>query len=387
MPLLVPSPARTREPAAPARVRPPIASTGRAEAGEDACWRRPLSGTLDALAPHLPPALVSPGALAAVRAVARALPAALTDELYLECRLAAAAPRVDLVLHLREDGMEVAAGRNPGVDLSPALLALPAWSRLRTFCGERARARSALGDGVAAMWLEVDAHGADTDAHAPGFFLDVRWLGERGTPAEEWTALAGAWLEWLGGRLPAAALWSLRRVVRALPPGAAMLYVGLFPGRGGARVRTCAAGIEAARLPRFLADAGWSGCHAALDETARALAPLAVPGVVHLDVDAGGVAPRVGWELKLDRRAQLSGSLRERAFAARLVDAGLADAAKAEALAAWPGWTVEALPHQLWESVVVRRVNHVKVVLEEGGAREAKAYLCARHAPRRPRSA
>lgn len=382
MHLLAPSAARVRPPADPAPAR---AHGGSDTAG---CWRGPLSGTLDALAPHLPPALVPAEALGRVRAVAAGLPAALTDELYLECRLAAGDARVDLVAHLQEGGMELAAGRNPGVDLPPRLLALPAWSRLRRFCGEWGRPRSALRRGVAAMWLEVDVHGAADDAHAPGLFLDVRWLAEPATPAEEWSALAGMWLEWVGGApLPVGVLWSLRRCVRALPPGARMMYVGLFPGRGGAQVRACAAGVAPDALPGFLEGAGWSGDCAQMRELVRDLAPLARPGVVHLDVGAGGVAPRLGWELKLDRRAQLSGEIREQALLDRLVRVGLADASRAGALGEWPGWTIETLPHQLWESVLARRVNHVKVVLEPDDEPRAKAYLCARHAPRHPRSA
>jgi hypothetical protein len=110
-----------------------------------------------------------------------------------------------------------------------------------------------------------------------------------------------------------------------------------------------------------------------------------VPGYVHLDARDDGAGPRLGVEVPLQRRAQLEGSLRESAWVRSL--AGPAAAAeKVEALHAWPGWTAAVLPHQPWRSLLVRRVNHVKLVFQEGCAPQAKAYLAVRHTPRTNRT-
>ena len=46
---------------------------------------------------------------------------------------------------------------------------------------------------------------------------------------------------------------------------------------------------------------------------------------------------------------------------------------------AWPGLVKRTMPHQLWPSLFVRRVNHVKLVQDAQGALTGKVYLCAEH--------
>lgn len=342
---------------------------------------QPLAATLDALAPFVPTALVSPEALAAIVRAAGRLPAQLADELYLECRLAAGAPRVDLVLHVRDEGRGVLAGTHPGAALPPALLRRPAWRRLRRFCAEWADPGSAAHAAPGGMWLELDVEGPAPERAPPGVFLDLRPLAARGASAAECHALAAEWLDRLGGRPPPPeTLASLHRCLRALPPGGSAAYVGLFPGRGGV-VRCCVRGMAAGALPAYLAAAGWEGDRAALEMITDGPLRGAPLSIVHLDLDGGH---RLGVELALERRGQLAGGAREAAAPAEeLAELGLAAPEKAAALAEWPGWTEEVMPHQPWPSVLARRVNHLKLVLQAGRDPEAKAYLWARHTHRR----
>ncbi|HEX9937305.1 MAG TPA: hypothetical protein VGB15_09285, partial [Longimicrobium sp.] len=94
----------------------------------------PLSGTLDAVAPHVPPALVPAPAWAAVRAAAARLPAALAAAAYLECRLGEAGGAVDLILGVDAAGREILAGRTPAVPVPAPLRDDPAWGRLAALC-------------------------------------------------------------------------------------------------------------------------------------------------------------------------------------------------------------------------------------------------------------
>ena len=169
------------------------------------------------------------------------------------------------------------------------------------------------------------------------------------------------------------------RVGQVAMIAARMTYAGLFPGRGDGAVRVCAAGVGSAALRGYLRRAGWPG------EAARVMDALGgadhgpVPGYAHLDARDGGAGPRLGVEVPLQRRAQLEGALRESAWVRALEGAA---PEKVEALHTWPGWTAAVLPHQPWRSLLVRRVNHVKLVFQEGCAPQAKAYLAARHTPR-----
>ena len=103
--------------------------------------------------------------------------------------------------------------------------------------------------------------------------------------------------------------------------------------------------------------------------------------MAHLDFAGGSTLPCVGVELTLGRREQLRGTIAEAAFLDRLVGLDLCTAEKRRALDAWPGHTVGVLPHELWRSVLARRVNCVKLVHVPGEAPRVKGYLLARWSP------
>ncbi|HEX6745982.1 MAG TPA: hypothetical protein VF092_01620 [Longimicrobium sp.] len=351
--------------------------------GGDGFVRAPLSETLEVLEPHLPPALASPRAREALRAALAQIPAAVTDELYLECRLDAGAARVDAVLHVREPGREILAGVNHAIPLPAPLADRPGWTRLRRFCGEWADPRSIFHRAASSLWVELDLEGGELRLDEPGTFVDLSWLSLRGAGPAEWTAHAAAAGARLCGRPPpSGSIRAVRRCMEALPAGARMVYAGFFPGRGDGAIRVCAAGVDAGALEEYLHRAGWPGDVAPV---LRALGggtehgPGPVPGYVHLDARDGGAGARLGVEVPLHRRAQLEGGIREAAWLRALAGAA---AEKVAALEAWPGWTATVLPHQPWRSLLVRRVNHVKLVFQDGCPAQPKAYLAARHTAR-----
>jgi hypothetical protein len=139
-----------------------------------------LAGTLDEVAPYLPPELVAPAPLAAARAVAAHLPAALTHWVYLECRLRAAAPGVDLIVNVDERGRDILAGDNSAIALGAHVAGHPAWQAVRAFAREWSRAGSVLHDAVEDVWLEFDVGApvvaspdeTSTAVPVPGVFID-----------------------------------------------------------------------------------------------------------------------------------------------------------------------------------------------------------------------
>lgn len=356
----------------------------RADGGDFAAFARgPLSETLRLLEPHLPPELAGGPAVEALEAALAMVPAAVTDELYLECRLGPGEPRVDTVLHVKQPGRDILAGVNHAIPLPLPLGGQPAWARLRRFCGEWADPGSIFHSAVGSLWVELDLDGAP-ELLEPGIFVDLSWLSARGAGPAEWTAYAASAAARLAGHPPqAGVIRAVRRCVEALPPGARMSYAGFFPGRGEGAIRVCAAGVGVATLRGYLRRAGWPG---EADEVLAALGdaePGPVPGYVHLDAGEGGPGPRLGVEVPFQRRAQLEGRIREAAWLASL--AAVAPE-KAVALQRWPGWSSPVLPHQPWRSLLVRRVNHVKLLFRQGCAPQAKAYLAARHTARSNRN-
>lgn len=346
-----------------------------------------LSATLDAFAPFLPPALVPAAALERARATSGRLPAPLTDRLCLECRLRGDDPRTDLVVGVERAGAAILAGGDAALPLHPSFAEREPWVRLREFCREWLAPGSPLHRAVERLWLEFDIPAtADGDADAaplPGVFIDLATPAAGASP--EISRALGALL---GRGLPAAVGNGLERCLAALPAGAAVPYAGVLIPRGTDLVRLCVSGLDEVSLPGYLWAVGWPGSHVALRGL---LARLRAPGgqeaaptlsLLHLDVGAAGALPKIGLELAFARPDQLRGRLREEPFLALLVEEGWCAPEKRDALLAWPGAAVTRLPHELWPSLALRQVAHVKLALAGDGVAEAKAYLSLRHAPR-----
>jgi hypothetical protein len=336
--------------------------------------------------PYLPPALVAPAARARLRAVADLLPAALSSCLYLECRLGPESRGADLIVGVEGAGRDILAGRNPALSVDVPAGAHPVWEAARAFC--RAWPHDAgLRESVARIWLEFDAPdpgaagGAVSGPPVPGIFIDLD-EGAARAPARAARARLRRVLAAFGREPDAEEDAALARVLEALPAGAFAPYVGFFPGRAAPALRLCVAGAGAGALPEMLARCEWPGEARLLREALRGLSTGEgdpQPLLLHIDL-APAPLPRVGVEFVLDPAAQVRGEVRETAFLDRLVALGLCDAARRRALADWPGCTRERLDHELWPSLVLRRVNHLKVLFDGGAASAAKAYLVVLHA-------
>jgi hypothetical protein len=348
---------------------------------------RSFSAVLDVLARHVPPTLLAPGlAQALSRSVAR-LPAELSDWEYLECWLGADAPRMDVILGVSDTGRRILADREPAIPLTLA-------NESRTWAGLRALARAwdsaPFADAIQRIWLELDLGGCEGDPIvAPGVFLD--FSEESCHPPERLLDVLGQSIAILtGAPLEGATHRVLRHALEHLPAGAFAPFFGLFPGRPGAGLRVCIAGLRPIELPPYLADIGWPGepdeLRALLEEIAALPGGAPEPLLLHLDF-APALRPRIGLELVFQREPQVRGGFREASFLAWLERLGLLTPDSAVALQAWPGVSVEHFPHELWPSLLHRLLNHVKLLIEPGLPPRAKAYLACHHVPRPRRPA
>ncbi|HEX5725392.1 MAG TPA: hypothetical protein VFX98_07985 [Longimicrobiaceae bacterium] len=350
-----------------------------------------VAHTMDEVERLVPPSLVGPAAWARARTAAERLPAALAGAFYLECRLAATEAPVDWIVRVDEPGREVLAGRNPRVALPPALRADGPWARLARFAAAWADDPD-LRRTVQLLWLELDLD-AEGDLPHPSVFAALDPRGVAGFATADWTALLDRLLEYLG---PDPASPATRRALHAALaerppegrpppfPGAGewpvVPYVGFMLARPVPAVRLYLARTPAAELPARLRAMGWPGAPGELDALLRRLdgpTPGVAPaiGMSHLDVHDGSVLPRVGMEFTFERARQVRGTLAEAAFLDRLVALGLCTGAKRRGLLSWPGHSLQTLRHELWRSVLSRRVNCVKLVHEPGRAPHAKGYL------------
>ena len=377
-----------------------------------------LSGTLDAMRPHLPVALVSADAFHRARAAVAHLDAEVTNGIHFECRLQEGSPRVDLVFIVRlGGGMLLAATQDLG---SPgARHAQPASGPLSAFCRQWTAPGSALRNLIDHVWLEYDVEqdrspdeaplsasaegGVPRQAVAvhrsrdeappstPGVFCSLRRSHRTACSAPTLWRSALTALEALTGRRPSHTVQQcLFDCIARLPLESGIPHVGFMASRRLPTVRLCIAKLPTAAAEHFLAaTAGVGGRDVADIARLASLSdgpggPLYIP-MLHLDIDERrGFLPRVGMERQFARSCQLIGrtGARERSLLDVLTARGLCTPDKRDALLKWPGCSVAMMPHELWWSVVERRVNHVKFVYGTDSGIETKGYLFAKHHPR-----
>ena len=347
--------------------------------------RLSLAGTLEEVEDHLPRTLVSPRAYERVKKAAAQLPAALSRQIYLECRLAEHSRQVDLIVGVERDGARVLAGHHPSAHLAESLRRIPTWSRLRGFCREWLTRGSTLDAGVERVWLELDldarAGTPEEGTLDPGIFVNFSPDALAGPPWEHRLELALESVSRLADEETRGVAGALERCFHSLPPEASPTYVGIFTARWRRAVRVCVRGLWGESAADFLESLGWPRRRVQwVRHCLGATAPKdgAQPVLLHVEVGEGP-KPALGLEFALSRPSQLRGELSEQGWLDGLVRGHLCAPRKRLGLERWPGRSVQTFRHELWPSLVTRWVNHVKLVLADGRPVEAKAYLYLRH--------
>jgi hypothetical protein len=336
-----------------------------------------VADTMEVVRDAVPTGLVDAEAWRAVRTLGGHLPAALPQAFYLECRLRAEPAPVDWIVRVEEAGREILAGRNPRIRLPEPLASSPVWARIARFCAAWTD-EPGLRRAVANLWLEFDLAPGGPAVAEPSVFVSTDERVVRSFTAGEWEGFVGRLMALLG---PGSAdtRRTLQRAIAERPAGARIPYLGFMLGRAVQPVRLYLAGVGAGALPSVLGRAGWRGAAHELEELlARVAAAGEAPevGMAHLDLD-GEVLPRVGVEYTLRRPEQLRGTVVETGFLDHLVALGLCAPQRRAGLTQWSGHTVATLRHELWQSVMLRRLNCIKLVHEPGRVPEAKGYLLA----------
>ncbi|MEP6994835.1 MAG: hypothetical protein ABI968_09965 [Acidobacteriota bacterium] len=308
------------------------------------------------------------------------MPAALTNAIYMECRLGEGAEGVDLVIRIEKDRLELL--REVAATRSSSLRAHPAWKRLHAFCEEWADPHSGLGEALDHIWLEFDVPSGGAGAPAvPSVFarLHEHPNGASRHPSSERVHRVLRAL--LGSTLSDGLTQSLGRCMAALPDSAQPAYIGVMFSRCIDAARLCVTGLTDELLMRYLKHIRWPGPAAevaAIASAVRRYSPSGATSLLHVDVGER-IRPRLGLEYSLARLDQLKGRFGDEPLLQDFVERRLCTPVKRQGLLAWPGHSFESFEHELWESLLVRRVNHVKLVFESGFPLEAKAYLQFSH--------
>jgi hypothetical protein len=344
----------------------------------------PLTTTMVAAAPYVPPLLVDAAARQRIEDITNQLPAALTRRTYLECRLAERAAQVDLVFCVDSSSRILLMDPRPAW-LPSRLRTHPLWSGLGRLCAHWADPGSQVGAAIYDLWLEFDAieSPAPADGLVPSVFVGL--ARTVATPPLDVVNGGLRTLETLLNRPVSPSLCdAVRHVVDRLPAGASVPYVGVMYPRSATTLRLCVSPLAGLALLDYLRAIAWPGDIGRLAALLRAIpcdgaaTALERTTLLHVDVE-DGVLPRIGLELPLPQYPQPMDGPSERVLFEALCAHGLCSAAKCDALRRWPGYTVEQFPHQCWPSLAIRRVSHVKVVYEPGRGAEIKTYLSFFH--------
>lgn len=340
-----------------------------------------LDATLAPLESRIAPALIDAVAFERLHATAAQLPAALSNRVYLECRAGEMASQVDFIVGVDAQGRDCLLDGAGAPRRARRLRGTEGWRRARALAAAWANPRSVLHHAIGRLWLEFDLDdGAyDRGIERPGIFVDFARDTDRDPSRDIQVAVIHETLG-AGGAAGKGELDALQTCIAAMPNGASVVYLGLFPERCPPAVRVCVAGLHVADVEPFLGLAGWRGSTMPLR---RLLTPLAAGEgadrrartVLHLDIVGSAVAARVGAERGFARASQLHGHINECDVLDTLVSLGWCSTDKRRALNAWPGVDVMTLPHDWWPSLITRRLNHLKVVGGDGADPSVKLYL------------
>jgi hypothetical protein len=306
---------------------------------------------------RLPKGFLSSETLARIRALSRRLPSGLSSQGILECSLEREDGRADLQLCVdAKDGRDVLADAAAGERIDPALRAKAVWKRIRRAARLWRDTASPLYAAARNWWLEFDLPELEGPAPAPCVFIDTGGLRrEKACVVEALGLLRGEPLRpGIAARLAAA--------FEELPDQAVVSYAADMLTRNVEAIRLIVK-IRPGDLEGYLRRLGYPGPLSPLMRIVERFSCLArlrynidiadapLPGVGLECFIAGGSA--CGWQSLLEE----------------LERRGLCLPSKTAALLGWPGHARTS------DSVLLRRINHVKLSYRPGHPLACKGYL------------
>jgi len=328
----------------------------------------PLSTLVDAVAPWLPPALVSPARQARIRALSARLPVAFRWAVF-ECRLRPGDDRVDfLICASKRDG-----GQARLAALSQEEAARAGLGQAFSFLQAWGREGSSLHRDIPLIWFEHDLPDGRESEPMIFLFVDPAYPSAAArppSPREVRDISARGVSLALGAKLPAATLDTLERCLAHLPADGRALAVCALSPRGADELRLYV-GLPPARIRGWLQAIGWPGSLEQVDRAVSLTDAGEYPTGVNINVGAT-VGPYFGAERFLRPGPDEEAAVRR--LVERLIELGACDPEKGAAVLGWPGQAKIDLPGAGWLVRLERQLN-LKVVPGPDGALEAKAYL------------
>ncbi len=333
---------------------------------------RRLDASLELVSDYCHSLLMSPDSFTRIRKVAQLWPISAVDFFGFECRLGTTNGPTDCALNLTPDGARMLAGRSASP--TPPSLQNGPWEKLRRFFQEWGDTRQTPYSDATSTWLEFDS---SEEVAAPNLLFGY-WPDKPEThrPPEWLTETVLPIL--LGESVSPALKQNVLRCLQACPPETRDFQIGVMFSRSFQAVRVCIFDLPDDEVEPYLERIGWQGPRAKLREYVDGLRPYADFIALHLDMGEK-IYPHIGIEPAFDASCWSRQPHLEPRWEGQFEQLSrfrLLIPEKKEALLAWIGH------HKLSpddETLLLRGLSHLKVVLGHDGAAIAKAYFGITH--------
>ncbi len=335
---------------------------------------RRFTDHVSAIEARLQPALLDATGIDALHALCDLLPFDTASSFGFETRLDVPVPRCDFFLQIfhGEPGIDMLAGASAVADLDPTLLRDPEWRRVRSLFQLWRDPDSLPALAVEQMWLEFD-RSQQAYTHLPNLFFRITGGDRlRILPADRLRMVLDAvYTALYDTPFPAHLAASLDACIAALPNPSHLYQVGLMLPRGLEAIRFVIVRMEPARMRQYLRDIAWPDD---IDAVMSRFHHLSQPfNYVVYNITIGtGVLPYLGMECYFTGLQQPTSGGGWAAAFTHLMEEGLCDASKQDALIAWCG---KQQTHGFVPQLYINGLNHVKLAHWHGRPLEAKAYF------------
>lgn len=341
----------------------------------------PLTETLAIVEPRLPGPLISEPAFTLIKDFADVLPNAISSY-YLECRLAADRPQVDLLACVKaaNRGREILREYATTVDLPPRSLTGSCWSRVRDFCTRWAEPRSSLHKQVSHIWLEFDGEASPTKVPSPNLLLCLdpeyfekyarRQRPNSFTAQQYWRVTSSAFTMLLPRRVSPLTQKNLFSCFALLPPEGYVIHTSVMFARQPSTLKLNIA-VPKEHLLGYLRRLDWQGSLAAVETLLSTY--CACTDRVKFQLTIGNsLSPSFELEFHFDDREQ--DRLNPRFVLDQLVENELCTLEKRDAFLTWAGSFRETFSHRSWPTRFYKWVD-VKIIYHPEHPLQAKGYL------------
>lgn len=331
---------------------------------------------LDVVTPYLQSNLVSPKEIQKIKMLTQVLPP--LSGAIIECRLGQGKGEVDFSLRATasDGGREAFAGCHPFFKLPSHWLTDSVWKNIRKFCMQWLNVQSPIHHHVENIWFEFDSETQNKKIPIPCVFFDVK---RESKSSSKWiTNIALQTL--IGNPLKEKIKNNLFHYLNLLPSGSQIHYVGAMLSRKQQHLRLTLL-IDGKNILSYLIAIGHRNMADKLHSELNWLLSYSETLSVSIDIH-NMTLPKIGFEVKPQKKSLMI------LFLDDLTRKGMCTKQKKDALLNWPGQSPELnnikekvslhAPSHYEPGISIvhtRRINHIKVVLQQDIKYEAKAYL------------